>query len=226
MRRSTTALLGCLCLALLACPALGDGSSPTLSEFFGFSWETGGFPNSAAGDELEVVGWIDQLSVPLQWDPATYQYTLHLGGLISTGQEEPDPQNIDVHYVGGRLGIYEDPLLGGTPADPGTDPPNTTAPGSFIDGVNYLRGALADFTLHYNHEFNAGAFEADLDFDSGSHLGELGPQTTGFVFGGVFEFGSPDGYDLHWQGHILLDRYRIEAATWSAVKSHFEGGGR
>jgi hypothetical protein len=56
----------------------------------------------------------------------------------------------------------------------------------------------------------------------GAHYGELGPQTTGYTFGGVFIFGTPSGYDLQWDGQILLDPVAVEASTWGHVKGMFQ----
>lgn len=198
-----------------------SSQSASLIDFAGFSWEDGGFPTSQVGDGLSVVAIVDGLSAPLQWDPLDNQYTLHLSSLTSTGQQQPDPNNIVVSYDNGLLGIYEDALAGGTPADPGINPPNASAPGHYIDGSDYLTGILESFTIFYNTQFNSGAFEADVVFAGGAHMGDLGPATTGYSFGGVFVFGQPDGYDLQWDGQILLNPVPVEATTWGAVKASF-----
>jgi hypothetical protein len=193
----------------------------SLIDFAGYSFEDGGFPASNLGDELTMVSIVDGLTTPLQWDPANNQYTLHLGNLISDGQAQPDPHNIVVEYTSGVIGVFEDSYAAGTLADPGVNPPNATAPDSYIDGIDYLSGNLESFTIFYNTQFHSGAFEAEVTFTSGAHHGDLGPQTTGYTFGGVFIFGTPSGYDLQWDGQILLDPVPVEATTWGAVKAQF-----
>jgi hypothetical protein len=197
------------------------GSRASLIDFGGYSYEDGGFPVSNLGDELAMVSVVDGLTTPLQWDPTNNEYTLHLGSLISAGQEETDPHNIVVTYDFGSIGLYEDAYATGTLADPGVNPPNATAPASYVDGNDFLLGELASFTIFYNTQFNSGAFEAEVTFTGGDHYGDLGPQTTGYTFGGVFVFGIPQGYDLSWDGQILLDPVAVEPVTWGAVKATY-----
>ncbi len=190
----------------------------SLIDFVGFSYEVGHFPPSNPGDELNFVAIVDGLTPPLSWDPANNEYTLNLANLVSNGAQHPDPNNIVVNYTGGGLGLYEDSAFN---ANPGIDPPNASAPATYIDGSLYLNGSLNSFTIFYNTQFNSGAFEADVTFTGGPHYGELGGQHTGYTFGGVFVFGVPHGYDLQWDGQILLDPVAVEAKTWGAVKSQF-----
>jgi hypothetical protein len=80
---------------------------------------------------------------------------------------------------------------------------------------------LNDFVIYYNTQYDSGAFEADVTFTGGSSYESLGSQTTGYTFGGVFIFGRPEGYDLQWDGQILLDPVAVEAKTWGAIKSAY-----
>jgi hypothetical protein len=202
---------------------LGLGFAPgadaaSLIDFQGYSYEIGGFPPSPAGDALNFVALVDGLTPPLSWNPAGNEYTLHLTDLTSLGAQQPDPNNIVVEYSGGTLALHEDSSFN---ADPGINPPNGTVPGTYTDGPLYLGGVLSNFTIFFNTQFNSGAFEADVAFQNGGHFGELGAQTTGYTFGGVFIFGTPSGYDLQWDGQILLDPVPVEAVTWGAVKNTF-----
>jgi len=217
MRKFAFALLAGLVLTM---PAT-QSQSASLIDFVGFSWETNGFPDSNIGDELELVAAIDGLTSPLTWDPGNNQYTLHLAGLISEGTQQPDSNNIIVTYSTGSVGMFEDALASGTIADPGVLPPNPTAPSSYIDGAQYLLGQTEEFTIFFNTQFNSGAFEASVLFTGGDHHGELGAQTIGYTFGGVFIFGTPNGYDLQWDGQILLDPVAVEEVTWGGIKSTF-----
>jgi hypothetical protein len=204
-------LVGVLCLA----PATGAQAS-SLIDFVGFSYETGAFPPSNIGDDLNYVATVDGLTPPLSWNPAGFEYTMHLTDLISLGEDHPDPNNIVVHYNGGTLSMHEDSSFN---AEPGIDPPNATAPSTYVDGALYLRANIDELTVFFNTQFLSGAFEAEVTFFEGEHLTELGGQVTGYSFGGVFVFGSPEGYDLQWDGQILLDPVAVEATTWGAIKA-------
>lgn len=214
MKRGAMALL----IGLVALAPAG-ANAMSLIDFVGYSYESGAFPPSNPGDQLNLVARVDGLTPPLTWDPMAYQYTIHLSNLVSQGTQQPDPSNIVVTYAGGAFGLYEDSSFN---ADPGVNPPNASSPGSYIDGTFYLGGQLTAFTIFYNTQFNSGAFEADVTFVNGAHFGELGPQTTGYTFGGVFTFGRPTGYDLQWDGQILLDPVAVEATTWGQVKMTFQ----
>jgi len=208
-----TLLVGLLSLTLLA-----GAHAASLIDYVGFSYERNGFPPSDVGDDLSFVAIVDGLSAPLFWDPANYEYTIHIASLISQGEDHPDPDNIVVHYSGGLFDLYEDSQVN---SDPGFNPPNDTVPSTYIDGSLYLGGNLSQFVIFYNTQYQSGAFEADVNFTHGSDLIDLGNQTTGYTFGGVFLFGTPEGYDLQWDGQILLDPVAVEASTWGAVKNQY-----
>jgi hypothetical protein len=207
-----------LLVGLLSLTLLPGAHAASLIDYVGFSYEMGGFPPSNAGDNLGFVAIVDGLSAPLYWNPHSNEYTIHISGLISQGQENPDPDNIVVDYDGGSFDLYEDPSFN---HDPGVHPPNPTAPSTYIDGGHYLAGVLNDFVIYYNTQYDSGAFEADVTFTGGSSYESLGSQTTGYTFGGVFIFGRPEGYDLQWDGQILLDPVAVEAKTWGAIKSAY-----
>jgi len=213
MKHGAVALL----IGLLAFAPAG-ASALSLIDFTGYSYETGTFPPSNPGDLLNLVAIADGLTQPLVWDPNSYEYTMHLSGLISQGAQQGGPDNIVVVYTGGNFDLYEDSSYN---AALGINPPNATVPGTFMDGTHFLGGQLNAFTIFYNTRFNSGAFEADVTFVNGAHFGDLGPQTTGYTFGGVFRFDTPQGYDLQWDGQILLDPVAVETVTWGQVKSAF-----
>jgi len=214
MKHGAVALL----IGLVALVPAG-ANAMSLIDFMGYSYEAGSFPPSNPGDVLSLVAGVEGLTPPLVWDPTAYEYTMHLSGLVSQGTQQPDPSNIVVNYSGGSFDLYEDSSFN---AALGINPPNATVPGSYMDGTHYLGGQLNSFTIFYNTQFNSGAFEADVSFANGSHFSDLGPQTTGYTFGGVFTFGRPQGYDLQWDGQILLDPVAVEAVTWGRVKTTFQ----
>ncbi len=211
MKNGAMALL----VPLLSMTMFTGAQASSLIDYNGFSFEQGAFPPSNPGDALSFVSIVDGLSAPLSWDPNSYQYTIYISGLVSQGEEHPDPNNIVVHYSGGLFDLYEDSQFN---ANPGENPPNASAPASYIDGSLYLGGLMSRFVIYYNTQYNSGAFEADVAFTHGTNYDELGNQTTGYTFGGVFVFGTPPGYDLQWDGQVLLDPVPVQAKTWGAIK--------
>jgi hypothetical protein len=207
-----------LLVGLLSLTGFAGAHAASLIDYVGSSYELGGFPPSSAGDNLSFVALVDGLSAPLSWDPANYQYTIHISSLTSLGEQHPDPNNVIVEYSGGAFDLYEDSQFN---ADPGVNPPNDTSPATYIDGGLYLAGNMSHFVIYYNTQYQSGAFEADVTFTHGSDFQDLGNQTTGYTFGGVFLFGAPQGYDLQWDGQILLDPVAVEASTWGGVKNAF-----
>ena len=75
--------LGLGLVVLMTAPA---ASLQNVIKFTGNSWETGGFPDSNVGDELEAVGTVTSIIAPLFWSPGVNSYTWHVNGLISTGE--------------------------------------------------------------------------------------------------------------------------------------------
>lgn len=214
MKNGVMALL----VGLLSLTPTTGAMALSLMDYVGYSWEGGAFPPSNAGEELNIVATIDGISAPLTWDPPNNEYTIHTSQLISQGEEHPDPNNVVVHYAGGMLNIYEDAQFNSAP---GQNPPNATAPDTYKDGSPYLTSVLSDFVIYYNTQYNSGAFEGDVTFTGGSNYDELGSQTTGYTFGGIFLFGVPPGYDLQWDGQILLDQVPVQASTWGSIKNVF-----
>ena len=203
-------------LGLLASPAVGPEhmASQCFADFVTQCVsETGGFPPSNPGDEFEVLSLVD-LSPPLTWDPVNFEYTVRLGDLVSEGQSQQGPYQIAVAYSGGTLVIYEDPRSGGTPAVRCDDPE------SFADGTPYLVGEVTSFSLFFNSQFNSGAADGRVTFTGGTHLHELGGNTSDVVLGGIFVFSGP-GFPLQWDGQVCFAAVPVEPTTWGQVKSTF-----
>ena len=80
MKKATTVLL--LLLAAVT-PAFAQ---ETILHMSGNSWETGAFPPSNLGDELQAVGILNDIEAPLVWDTANYSYTWYVRDLSSLGE--------------------------------------------------------------------------------------------------------------------------------------------
>lgn len=197
----------------------------TIITYNGNSWETGGFPPSNIGDEMEAVGDITDVFPPLTWDTSIYQYTWYAWDLISLG-ESVSGTEYTVLYIGGQYQIYVDDFFPtGTNRDYGTNPPNATAPSTFTDATadpNYLHGNFTSFQVVYNTASNDGTWEGTIFFDSGSFVNNVGTQN-GYTFAATLgpPF-PPAGYSLEGGGDIFLTPNATEPTTWGNIKGLYQ----
>lgn len=209
-----------LSLALLPLYAVG-ASAQTIINYDGNVWETGGFPPSNAGDVLSGVGFVSDVFPPLTWDTSLYEYTWYIQGLVSLG-ESVSGTEVTVVYSGGEYQIYVDDFFPiGTPGTYGSNPPNATAPSTFIDATadpNYLHGDFTSFQTVFNSASNTGNWEGTIYFDSGTFVNNVGTQD-GYTF--VATIGDPfppAGYDLQGAGNIFLTPNAVENTSWGQIK--------
>jgi hypothetical protein len=185
----------------------------------GNAWETGGFPTSEIGDELQAVGILTDIDTPLVWNTALYSYTWWIRGLISTG-ESVNGQTHMATYTGGEFTIYVDTLPSNH--DYGTNPPNATVPSTFTDGTStYLEGTFTGFTLTHNDVTATGGFTGELVF-TGGDVFPLLENPGGWTFGANISGFSPDGYDLEINGQVFLQGPSpVETSSWGGIKGMY-----
>lgn len=210
MKKATTVLL--LLLAAVT-PALAQ---ETILHMSGNSWETGAFPPSNLGDELQAVGILNDIEAPLVWDTANYSYTWYVRDLSSLGEVIVGTTRV-VTYGGGALTIYVDFLPSNH--DYGVNPPNATSPSTFTDGFStYLDGFFTDFTLTFNHATNTGNFVGTLTF-TGGDVFPLLTDPDGWTFGSNIAGFGPTGYDLELNGDVYLQGpVSVEPNSWGQIK--------
>jgi hypothetical protein len=210
MKKVTTLLL--LLLAAVT-PAFAQ---ETILHMSGNSFETGGFPPSNLGDELQAVGILNDIEAPLVWDTANYSYTWYVRDLSSLGEVIVGTTRV-VTYGGGALTIYVDFLPSNH--DYGTNPPNATSPSTFTDGFStYLDGFFTDFTLTFNHATNTGNFVGTLTF-TGGDVFPLLTDPDGWTFGSNIAGFGPTGYDLELNGDVYLQGpVSVEQESWGSIK--------
>lgn len=219
----------CAGLGLVAATASAQGL--TILDYDGFLYESDntpgvdGFPPSDPGDVLAGVGLINSIDPPLSWSTADYQYSWVLGGLVSTGAFDLGGGQYIITYTGGTLDIYAQAYSGGGYSSPeyGVDPPNATAPSTFLDGNLYLHGEFTSFTMLFDTTLHTGSYEGTLNFVLGSNLGEL-ENPEGYTFAGVVDrtgaITIPTGYDLESVGHVNFDpTVPTEDSSWGGVKN-------
>ena len=222
MKRSMLRFLTVL-LAACALSAAPAQAQTLLFDYVGFDFE---HPDNdpdfgGLGDGYQGVGEVPVLFAPLVFNHATYQYTYHFDGLeAQTRTLVGDFVIID--YTPGTLTIYEDAT---TPGVYGVNPPNGTAPPSFVDGTEYLVGNLTNFQFVFNSVNNTGSFQADFEAVGGSQIGNLPVnERLGWTFAGATGNSStiPEGYDHQIDGQtFLLPPTATRSGTWGDIKARY-----
>ncbi|MEO5987652.1 MAG: hypothetical protein ABIU54_02025 [Candidatus Eisenbacteria bacterium] len=117
----------------------------TLLGFTGFDYVQA-LPTSSGpgflhtGDDYHAVGfvtsWHSMMSGAVT--PATEEYTFYLDGATATSSTYVDDVLEVTFSNNAAFTVYEDSRASGTPASYGVNPPNPTAPPTFVDGINAL----------------------------------------------------------------------------------------
>ncbi len=222
------ALLLLLVFSIVAAPAFAQ-TDVFLLGFTGFDYQD---PNPDPGNYLAIgegyraVGFVTSfgdLLAPVT-DMVANEYTFHLYDLVVQTRFY-DGAMIEVTFAdAGRVRYFEDPKSGGTAAQYGVNPPNGTAPPTFIDGTLVLGGRVDNFVVTYDYTFNEGSFVGNVAFDEGSLIGTIPPERRdGWTLGGLSGAPNntvPQGYD-----HQISGECRIPGPTpathrtWGAVKA-------
>lgn len=210
--KTTTA--GLVLASFLAVPAWATQSIIRVS---GNAWETGGYPPSAVGDQLQAVGIVNEIVAPLYWQPNVHSYTYYIRGLVSLGETIFGTTRV-VSYSGGQLTFYRDSLPSNH--DYGINPPNLTSPSTFTDGdAIYLDGVFTDFTLVFNSATASGSFSGQLNFVGGIVFPNL-TDPNGWAFGSDIAGLSPQGYDLEMNGDVYTNGpIAVDPQSWGGVKA-------
>lgn len=227
MNRSILRLLAAL-LAVCAVSAAPARAQTLLFDYVGFDFESPDLNPAvfgAVGDGYQGVGEVPVLYAPLVFDMSLNQYTYHFDGLTAATRTSIPPFVI-IDYAGpATLTIYEDPISGGTAADYGTNPPNATAPPSFVDGTAILIGDLTNFRFVFNTSNNTGSFEADFEAVGGSQIGNIPlNERLGWTFAGATGNSAtiPTGYDHQIDGQTFLNPpVSNRSGTWGDIKARY-----
>ena len=217
MRKSIPFMVMALVLAF-AMPAFGQASA---IDYFGYAWESGGFPPSNPGDTITFTGVGDAADPVFGVDFDTEELTFYMYDLVSTGEVALGGGTVMINYTGGYLEIYRDGALN---ADWGIAPPNPTSPSTFVDGTLFFKGSFNSMTVFLNVGGD-GAYEGTLDGIGGTMIDEV---CTGCVYtwGGNFTPPSgaqiPDGYDIQIDGVFEIEEaVSTEDRSWGSVKALF-----
>ena len=230
MKRVALLLLSAVMLAYAA-PAFAEGAEDELLfSFTGFDYEDPDFSGTYL-DLLEgyrVVGFVTSVGPLLTpWvDPLLYEYTIYIRDLTVNGRFFTFP-NLTVTFMNnGRGSYYEDefPSNGGTAASYGINPPNATAPSTFIDGAEQITGDVDGFVLVYNFSTNQGSFAGNMTIDGGDDLIYVPPsQRAGWVLGGLLgppNATIPTGYDHQVDGECRVPgKTPATHKSWGSIKA-------
>ena len=218
------------CMLLTACCALAVAPAARgqtlLFDYVGFDFEDpnpipGSFGEPGSG--YQGVGLVPNLFAPLVFNHANFEYTYYFNNLTPVGTTVVGHFVIIDYSAPGSLEIFEDPKAGGTPGTYGSNPPNGTAPPSFVDGTMILSGELTNFRFVLNTNNNSGSFESEFEAVGGTQLGNLPlNQRTGWTFAGSTgnSTGIPPGYAHQIDGQTFLQKpSNNRASSWGRVKN-------
>lgn len=187
------------------------GSSCGVADVEGHGWCTGSFPPSALGDSLNLVFRADALAPWLDFDLSREEVTLWVTGLALEEIEDLGGGIQLYTYSSGRFSLHHD---AGRDSDYGYDPPNATAPATFVNGSVCLKGRSATLYLFYDSPTRTGAFECDLQPDGGDCAASLEtPVCASTVLTGVIDDAQPP---------ITGYAFRTDAVVDQAVLPWFE----
>ncbi len=224
-KKAIAFLLGMFALNAGFTPAAG--AAQLLFDYVGYDYESPD-PNpnqfGEVGSGYVSLGEVPVLYAPLVFNTVANQYTYVISGLTAINQQVVGPFII-VDYAGGALDVYEDDRTLGTDYDFGVNPPNATAPPTFVDGTHFLGGALTNFRFVFNTIDNSGSFEANYQVVGGSQLDNVDvTRRTGWTFAGVTsnEINMPEGYAHQVDGQVLVEQVvPAKDKSWGALKANY-----
>jgi hypothetical protein len=224
-RRAWLLLIAAVCLS--AAPARAQ--TTTLASFTGFDYLVPAGPLSGAnpGDQYASVGFITS-SNPLLlsvYNPVANEYTYYLNATVSAAFYDAFAGVVEIAFnPGGTIGIHEDSRTTGTAASYGINPPNATAPPTFVDGTLGLSAQVDNLVLIYDYSSNQGNFEGQANLVGGAWLA-LVPvaQRNGWVLGGLAgapNASVPQGYINQVNGELVLPTAtNANQKSWGSIKA-------
>jgi hypothetical protein len=205
--------------------------------FTGFDYED---PNTvplsylAVGEGYKSLGFITSVGSLLApyYDPSEYEYTYYLFDMtVATSNFDVPSQTLVVTFANnGRMRYYEDGKAGcsacvvGTAATYGVNPPNATAPSTFVDGSLKLGGDVDNGSLYYDFGQDQGGFSAMMTQDEGTDLQYIPVgQRGGWTLAGLLGRPNPtipDGYVNQVVGECYIpDPTPVARRTWGSIKA-------
>lgn len=208
--------LAFLLIVMLAMPAAAD-------EVFNFLKQGYGFVINDVS--LGAVGKLEPLQTqnpPFDFDYVDFEVTWAVQDLLIDSYSEFGTLQI-WDLVGGTIGIYEDPIAGGTLLDYGVAPATGLATGT--DGVAALTGTIYSAGYIFNTLSETGTFSGTFVFTGGSRFAELA-ELGNFdweIFDGTSADAAvnvPPGYHSRFAGRVFTNlTVPTDGSTMSEIKA-------
>jgi hypothetical protein len=236
MKRLALLLLSISIVAFAGLAYAEGGETEVLISYTGFDYEDPDFSGTYLdlGEGYKVVGFVTSAGALLSpWiDFTSYEYTIYIRDLTVTGRFFTFPNLTVLFANNGRGSYYADnfPVDGGTAATYGINPPNATAPSTFIDGTSdpntgeRVTGDVDNFVLVYNFSTSQGSYAGSMTLDGGPDLIYVPvPQRAGWTLAGLLgppNATIPAGYDHQVDGECQIPGKTPAAhKTWGALKA-------
>jgi hypothetical protein len=227
MKRLSLLFLLALCVAVTTPARAVD--DVFLLGFTGYDYEN---PNTdtatylAVGEGYKALGFVTSFSAYLApyEDMVANQYTFFYYQLTVSHASFDGELLEALFHNSGRGMFYEDSKTSGTPALYGVNPPNATAPATFVDGTLILGGRIDQFVVTYDYIAQQGGFTGTMTFDEGRDLGYIpAAQRAGWTLTGLAGRPNPSiptGYDHQISGECRIPApVPTDHKTWGALKA-------
>ena len=214
MKRSRTR--AALRLTVGALLAAGVASADTfLFDFSGYDYWQNPTCYNAVGFVTEVDPGL------LNFNYADFEYTMSLQNACVATVDTIGTWVVYT-FTGGTLDLYCDPLLGGTAADYGANPPNAVAPATFEDGECVLGGDFTQLQFFFDLGSGMGSLDGRLTFVRGTQLDNIHPsQRDGWSLAANRQGtpGAPEGYFSQTDGQVFVpEAVPVKPVSWGLLK--------
>jgi hypothetical protein len=212
-----------LAFAVAVLFAAGAGAATLFLDFYGYDyWDPIGCYNA--------VGYVPAVDDDyLTFDYANNEYTFYATGAC-IAQADTFGTFVVITFTGGTFDVYGDPLVGGTAADYGTNPPNAVSPSTFVDGECVIGADFTDLTVYFDLSTGEGSLEGTMNLVRGTQLGNIPTyQRNGWTLAGLRAFPTPGnpvpvGYSWQIDGALYIeDPIATEPSTWGSLKHKYLG---
>ena len=211
---------------LLLPPAAAAQTEEELLDFEGCDYEFIDVnPNEFGdvGDQYNMFGFVQSVNPTyITADFVANEYTIEFYSLESTGFVDQFGLRFINYTNSGMVQVFEDAGL--SAASHGINPPNATVPSTFVDGVLLLGGNVEGFGLTLDLVKGTGTFTGDVNFTTGTQVGNIPPNTDRvYTFAGLTSgplTQKPEGYIHQVAGSIKIELpVPAEKSSWGRMKA-------
>jgi hypothetical protein len=191
------ALLFAILLAAGA-PVMPAGAFPLVMDYTGFTWSR----YTEGQWRFEALGVLDNFSPAV--GVAGETYTFYLSDLALGSEQNLGSGLYRRSYTGGQFRIFESTSALDRPYQYGINPPNPTAPATFVDGQYWLGGSFSNFSLLVDTTRGLASASGQGGYTGGSYYENLS-QNDMFTFAGLTKdrsAGVPAGYEYAMDGQV------------------------